>query len=170
MQFTKTLLVATFTASTLLSCAQDKSTRPSPPATAKATLTNGNTITIDYSAPSIKGRTIGKDIAPFGKVWRTGANEATTIEFTKDATINGKTVKAGKYALFTIPNESEWTVIINTNAKQWGAGSYKEAEDVARFSVKPAKNAATEKMNFTVAENGTVTWAWGEASFAFEVK
>src|SRR4028118_654943 len=87
---------------------EDKSKRPSPPATATETTTNGNTITINYSRPSIKGRTIGKDIATFGEVWRTGANEATTLEITKDAKIEGKPLPKGKYSLYTIPGEKTW--------------------------------------------------------------
>ena len=77
--------------------AQDKSTRPSPPAKATGTSVKGATITIDYSQPSVKGRIIGKEIAPYGQVWRTGANEATTFEINKDVMINGKSLKAGKY-------------------------------------------------------------------------
>src|SRR5215217_4240453 len=74
--------------------------RPSPPDTARFNGANGLVITLAYSQPSVKGRTIGKDIAPYGKVWRTGANEATTFEITKDAKIEGKALRAGKYSLY----------------------------------------------------------------------
>src|SRR5690242_94848 len=92
---------ATMNNSSMSQGQQDKSKRPSPPATATATTDNGVTITIDYSQPSLKGRTIGKDVEPMkGKVWRAGANEATTFEVNKDVTINGQKLPAGKYALF----------------------------------------------------------------------
>ena len=94
--------------------------KASPPKVSKATV-NGNDVTINYSSPSKKGREIYGGLVPYGQIWRTGANEATTIELSKDAKVGGIDVKAGKYALFTIPNEKEWTVIINSDAKQWGA-------------------------------------------------
>ena len=94
----------------------DKSKRPSPPAVVKETLKNGTTVSIDYSQPSLKGRTIGKDVEPMqGKVWRAGANEATIFEINKDVKVEGKTLAAGKYALFMLPAENEWTVIFNKN-------------------------------------------------------
>jgi hypothetical protein len=101
---------------------EDKSKRPSPPATASATTSKGVTIKIDYSQPSVKAREIGKDVEPMkGKVWRTGANEATVFEVNKDVNINGKALKAGKYGLFTIWNGDSWTVIFNKTWNQWGA-------------------------------------------------
>src|SRR5687768_6088324 len=105
------LLIATI----FVACAQeDKSKRPSPPAVAKETISSGATITINYGQPSVKGRTIGKDLEPMeGKVWRAGANEATVFETDKDVTIEGKSLPAGKYAFFTIDNGSEWTLIFN---------------------------------------------------------
>ena len=96
-------------------------------------------IEIVYARPGAKGRVmIGKN-EPYGKVWRTGANNATTITFSTAVKLGGKEVPGGKYALFTIPNESEWTIIINKGAQQWGAFSYDETADVARFNVKPVK-------------------------------
>lgn len=152
------------------SCAQgDKSKRASPLATASARLTNDATVTINYGQPSIKGRTIGKDIAPFGKVWRTGANEATTFETTKDVTINGNKLPAGKYSLYTIPGEDEWTVIFNKNADQWGT-RYDEQADLFRFAVKPKKGEFMEQMNFYVEENGVVRLMWGTTIVDFKVE
>src|SRR6476620_9133225 len=91
---------------TMQSFAQtDKSKRPSPPDKVSETLKSGVVVSVDYSQPSVKGRTIGKEIAPYGKVWRTGANEATVFEVSKDVTINGKTLPAGKYGLYSIPGE-----------------------------------------------------------------
>lgn len=88
-------------------------------------------VRVIYSRPQLKGRSIS-DLAPAGKVWRTGANEAVEITLYKDAQVGGKAVKAGTYSLFTIPGEGEWTVILNGNLNQWGAYSYDESADVAR--------------------------------------
>ena len=111
------LLLAVACSSMLFACGQDdKSKRPSPPAQAKETLASGTVVSIDYSQPSVKGRTIGKDLEPMtGQVWRTGANEATVFEVSKAVKVEGKDLPAGKYALFTIANEGEWTIIFSAN-------------------------------------------------------
>jgi hypothetical protein len=166
------LLLTIASVSMLVACGQDdKSKRPSPPAQAKETLASGAVVSIDYSQPSVKGRTIGKDLEPMaGKVWRTGANEATVFEVSKDVKIEGKDLPAGKYALFTIANEGEWTIIFNKNPKQWGAYDYKESEDALRVKVKPAKaEAFAEKMTFVVDKNGTVSLLWGDRKVDFKV-
>ena len=170
----KKLLVIT----TLLLIAQttfaqdDKSKRPSPPAQAQQTV-GGKTVTIDYSQPSVKGRSVwdpaGK-VAPIGKVWRTGANETTTIEFSEDVKLEGKPVAKGKYALFTIPGEKDWTVIINKGIK-WGAFTYKEEEDVVRVTV-PAKKAKSfqEKFMIDISKKGDVSMVWADTKVDFNVK
>ena len=166
------LLLTIASVSMLVACGQDdKSKRPSPPAQAKETLASGAVVSIDYSQPSVKGRTNGKDLEPMaGKVWRTGANEATVFEVSKDVKIEGKDLPAGKYALFTIANEGEWTIIFNKNPKQWGAYDYKESEDALRVKVKPAKaEAFAEKMTFVVDKNGTVSLLWGDRKVDFKV-
>lgn len=164
--FLTTLLFSSLTTT----AQQDKSKRPSPPATVSATLANGNTVTIDYSQPSLKGRTIGKELAEFGKVWRTGANEATTFEITKDAQIEGKSLPAGKYSLYSIPGDDSWTIIFNKNWKQWGT-VYDEAADQLRITAKPTKtSSATEKMTFSINKSGLVTLLWGNTSVGFTVK
>jgi len=99
-------------------------------------------VTVTYSRPNTKGRKIFGGLEPYGQVWRTGANSATVISFTDDVTIEGNKVPAGDYALFTIPNANEWTVILNKTSKQWGAYDYKQADDFLRFKVKAAKTAA----------------------------
>jgi hypothetical protein len=96
-------------------------------------------INLTYSRPNVKGRVIFGGLEQYGKVWRTGANGATVIKFSEDITIEGKAIPAGEYGLFTIPGKSEWTVIISKGAKQWGAYTYKEADDLVRFKVKPTK-------------------------------
>ena len=90
-------------------------------------------VRITYSRPQLKGRALS-DLAPAGRVWRTGANEAPEITFYKDVTFGGQKVAAGTYSLFTIPGDKEWTVILNSNLNQWGAYSYDEGADVARVS------------------------------------
>lgn len=149
---------------------QDKSKRPSPPAKVSETTTNGLTITIDYSQPSVKGRTIGKDIAPLGKVWRTGANEATIFEIDKDAKVEGQPLKAGKYSLYSIPGEDEITIIFNKSWNQSGT-VYKEVEDALRVKVKPTKAPAfTEQMTFTIDKSGKVSLMWGDWQVNFNVE
>ena len=150
---------------------EDKSKRPSPPATASATTTKGVDVKIDYSQPAVKGREIGKDVEPMkGKVWRTGANEATVFEVNKDVTINGKNLPAGKYGLFTIWNGDTWTVIFNKTWNQWGAFDYKEADDALRVDVSNVKpGSPSEKMTFKVGSDGKVNLAWGNVGFDFIV-
>lgn len=96
-------------------------------------------ITLNYSRPNVKGRKIFGDLEPYGSVWRTGANSATTISFTEPVKIDGKELPAGDYELFTIPGKDEWTVIFNKAAKQWGAYEYKESDDALRVKVKANK-------------------------------
>jgi len=96
-------------------------------------------ITLTYSRPNVKGRKIFGNVEPYGKVWRTGANSATVIKFSDDVSIEGHKVPAGEYGLFSIPGETEWTIILSKNSKQWGAYTYKDADDYLRFTVKPGK-------------------------------
>lgn len=150
--------------------AQDKSDRPSPPMTAQG-MVRGTMVTIDYSAPEVKGRTLWGSLVPYGKVWRTGANEATTISVDKDVMIAGNELKAGKYALFTIPGEKEWEIIINSVWDQWGAYNYDPASDVFRFKVKPLdSDVAAERLVFTVDEGGLVVMRWGDLKVSFTVQ
>lgn len=110
-------------------------------------------ISVSYGAPYKKGRVIFGSLVPYGEVWRTGANEATSITFEKDATFGGKAVKAGTYGLFSIPGEKEWTLILNSDAKQWGAYDYKADKDVLRITV-PVHAAATSQEQFTILCDG----------------
>jgi len=164
------LLVVFFATSVALSAQQeDKSKRPSPPATATATV-GGKTITIDYSQPSVKGRKIWGDLVPYGEVWRTGANETTTIDVSADVEVEGKKLAKGKYALFTIPGEKEWIIIVNKTIA-WGAYSYKEADDVLRATVTPAKSAAFhEKFTIEISPEGVVSLLWENLQVNFTVK
>ncbi|WP_256007168.1 DUF2911 domain-containing protein [Pedobacter deserti] len=161
-------IAAFFTLS--VSAQQDKSKRPSPPAVAKETTASGLTIMIDYSQPSLKGRAIGTELAPYGKVWRAGANEATIFEISKNAKVEGKALPAGKYALHAIPGEKEWVFIFNKKWQKPGT-EYNEAENALQVSVRPEKSsAATEKMTFTISKAGKVTLLWGNLAVPFNVK
>jgi hypothetical protein len=97
-------------------------------------------VTINYGRPSLKGRKmLGQESIPYGNVWRLGANEVTTLELTDTVLIQGKSLPKGKYAMLAIPGEKEWTIIINSDANQWGAYTYNQAKDVFRFSVAAKK-------------------------------
>ena len=157
----------------LVACGQeDKSKRPSPPAMAKETIKSGAVVSIDYSQPSVKGRTIGKDLEPMdGKVWRAGANEATVFEVSKDVKVEDKALPAGKYGLFTIMNGDEWTIIFSKTWKQWGAFSYKDADDALRVKVKADKTKAfAEKLTYMIDKSGKVALMWGDKQVEFKVK
>lgn len=170
--FSMTLLVgSSFAQGTMTTKApEDKSKRPSPPATVTGTAPGGVAYTIDYSRPSMKGRKIFGEMEKYGKVWRTGANEATTFEVKQPVKINGKALPAGKYALFTIPGEQEWTIIFNKTADQWGAFKYDQAQDALRVNVKPTKTAApVEQFTISSDKAGVVTMAWENTQASFTV-
>lgn len=151
----------------------DKSQRPSPLVETKADL-GDVAIAINYSSPAVKGRNIWGKLVPYGKVWRTGANEATTFEVSGDVMIEGQKLKAGKYALFTIPDENEWTIIFNTNPDQWGAYNYNQKQDALRITVKPGKSPEFhERMTFDIVTKGDqagfVSLVWSNLSVGFNV-
>jgi Protein of unknown function (DUF2911). len=130
-------------------------------------------ITIDYSRPIAKGRTIFGGLVPYDKVWRTGANEATQITFNDDVTINGQALARGAYSLHTIPGKDSWILIFNKTAKQFGSFSYDEKQDALRVTVKPQKAPFAEV--FTISfpdvtpDNGTVVLHWADLSVSFTV-
>ena len=112
----------------------DKSKRSSPPATAEVVL-KGKKVTIDYSRPSLKGRKVGQQLAPYGQVWRTGANEATALTTELPLNIGGVKVPAGNYTIYSLPAEGTWKLIINKQTGQWGT-NYDESQDLARIDMK----------------------------------
>ena len=157
----------------LSACGQeDKSQRPSPPDSVKETLNNGTTVSINYSQPAVKGRVIGKDLEPLpGKIWRTGANEATVFEVDKAVTIEGKSLPAGKYGLFTIANGNDWTIIFNKTWDQLGASNYNAADDALRVNVKGGKaKEFAERMKFKISKDGKVSLLWGDIDVDFRVQ
>jgi hypothetical protein len=113
-------------------------------------------ITITYSRPNVKNRVIFGGINPWGQVWRTGANAATTINFSEKVLMGGHNVPAGSYSLFTIPDKDVWTIILNKTVKQWGAYSYKEADDFLRFQVKPV-HLDEKRETFTIQFTSVTT-------------
>lgn len=156
---------------TTLHAQDDKSKRPSPLLEAKASVGELD-IKIVYGSPAVKGRKLWGALVPYGEVWRTGANEATTFEVNKDVEIEGQKLPAGKYALFTIPGEKEWIIIFNKEANQWGAYNYKKEEDALRVTAKSAKSKPMmERMTFKVEEkSGKVTFLWENLAVTFNVK
>lgn len=155
--------------------AQIATPQPSPAATIKQVVGLAD-VEIVYSRPSAKGRVVFGDLVSFDQVWRTGANAATTISFNEEMTIGGTKVPAGKYALFTIPNQTEWTVIINKNTALWGSDGYKQEEDVVRVKVKPTSLAdAVETFTIGVSnltQNGAfvdIVWEKTKISFPIEM-
>jgi hypothetical protein len=141
------LAVSLFTAGTFAQ-AQVKMPAPSPTQTIKQDFALG-TIELTYSRPSAKGRDIIGDLVPYNKVWRTGANNATIIKFNDPVEINGKRIDTGSYALYTIPAESAWEIILNKGTSNWGSTGYKESDDVIRFSV-PSMKMKNKVETFTM--------------------
>jgi len=117
---------------------------------------DGVDVTLEYGSPNVKSRVIWGDLVPYDKVWRTGANEATTISINKDVMVEGKALAAGTYGLFTIPGESEWVVIFNKVPEQWGAMKYDAGEDVLRVTVEPEAAEFAESMMFEIDESDVV--------------
>lgn len=117
---------------------------------------DGVKVVLTYGKPSARGRKIWGGLVQSGKVWRTGADEATTISFTKDVVLGGEKVPAGTYALFTIPGQQRWTWILNEQAKQWGAYKYDPSADVVRFEAKPSSAGMTEALSFEGKDEAVV--------------
>jgi hypothetical protein len=146
---------------------------PAPSPRQKITQEFGTgSVEVNYCRPSMKGRKIFGELEKFGEVWRTGANEATTIRFTEKVTVAQTMIDTGTYSLFTIPDANEWTVIINKVSNQWGAYDYKQSEDVLRFKVKPnVTKASVEMMTIDFVSNKMdeigmrISWENTEISF-----
>ena len=149
--------------------AVSKEAKPSPAATTKGKIGAAD-VTVNYSSPAVKGRTIFGGLEPYGKVWRAGANEATTVEFSKNVTVEGKPLPAGKYGFFLIPTATQWTVIFNKVPNQWGAFKYDEKQDALRVMVTPRKTAAlTERLVYDVTPKGlSMRWANAEVPVAIK--
>lgn len=143
-----TLMLLTFT--TLALAQKDKSQRPSPPAQAKCTFSDGKAVTVNYSSPRAKGRKIYGDLVPYGEVWRTGANEATSFVNTADLTIGSLTVPAGSYTIFTVPGQDKWTLIVNKKTGEWGIPYKYESDELGRADMSVSKTSGPVE-NFTIS-------------------
>ena len=166
------------TAVTLLAAPAAQAQIITPQASPKSTVMQrvGLTdITIVYSRPGVKARNIFGTVVPFGKRWRTGANATTSIKFSDDVTIEGKKVPAGEYGLYTIPNKTEWLVVLNKNTKLGAdVDGFKDDQDVARFTIKPTKLSSkveTFTINFTDVTPATanVAMEWEMTGAKFKV-
>src|SRR5580692_11922124 len=162
------LAIATIS-SAQMQMSQDKSKRPSPPASAECKFSDGKTVKIDYSSPRAKGRKIfgeasEKALVPYGEVWRTGANEATTFVADANVMVGGKAVPAGSYTLFTVPKADAWWLVISKKTGEWGTDYAGEKEDLARVPMKVSKNGPPVE-NFLIAfdqagNNCTLRMVW----------
>lgn len=121
-------------------------------------------VTVSYHRPAVKGRTIWGELVPYGEVWRAGANENTTVSFSKPVRLGGKEVAAGTYGLHMIPTKTDWTIILSANATSWGSYFYKEAEDVLRYTVKPRQGEFREWLQYEFSDltdsSAVLTMSW----------
>ena len=142
-------------ASAQMNMSDDKSKRPSPPASAACKFSDGKTIKIDYSSPRAKGRKIfgeasEKALVPYEQIWRTGANDATTFVSDTNVTVGGKAVPAGSYTIFTVPKADAWSLVISKKTGEWGTDYPGEKEDLVRVPMTVSKTSAPVE-NFTIA-------------------
>ena len=150
--------------------------KPSPAASASCDLGAGKSIKTDYSSPRMKGRKIYGDLVPFGEVWRTGANEATTFVASSDVVVGGKTIPAGSYTIFTVPAAGKWTLIINKKTGEWGIPYKYESDELARVDMKVSKlPAPVENFSINYAKSGMgctlqLDWATTRASVDISAK
>src|ERR1039457_950363 len=152
---TASLFAISTLASAQMDMAQDKSKRPSPPASAECKFSDGKTIKIDYSSPRAKGRKIfgeasEKALVPYGEIWRTGANDATTFVTDANLKVGDKDVPAGSYTIFTVPKADAWWLVISKKTGEWGTDYPGEKEDLVRVPMKFSKNGPPME-NFLIA-------------------
>jgi len=139
----------------------DPASRPSPAATASGKVGDAN-VTIQYSSPSVKGRTVWGELVPYGKPWRAGANEATVFETDQALNVEGQTLPAGKYSLFAVPGENEWSIIFNSETGQWGSkrsgeANFDPAKNVVTATVKPQQSPTmNERLVYEINDSGFV--------------
>jgi hypothetical protein len=156
---------------------QGESKRPSPASQAQCKFSGGKTITVDYSSPRMRGRKVFGELVPYGEVWRTGANEATTFVTNEDlVTVKGTNISAGSYTIFTVPNPDAWTVIINKHTGEWGIPYKYEAEELARVPMSVTRLSSPVE-NFTISFDHTggsctmrMAWENTQASVEFTEK
>lgn len=148
--------------------------RPSPAESATCDLGGGKTVKTDYSSPRMKGRKIFGELVPYGKVWRTGANEATTFVPSADVVVGDKTVLAGKYTMFTVPNADMWTLIINKKTGEWGIPYRYESDELARIDMKVSKlDSPLENFTISYEKSGggcTLQIKWEQTQASVDIK
>lgn len=169
------LLTIAATGALLLACAHLAPAQYHSPHESTSIEVGGHKVTITYGRPSLHGRKMIGEHEPYGKVWRTGADQCTTIETDADLDINGLKVPKGKYGLFTIPDPDSWTLIISKNANQWGAFSYKESEDLGRTKMRVSKlGSAVEEFTISMTPAGgdafTLKLSWQDVEVSVPVK
>lgn len=164
------LLIATAVIGSATVSAQNAKPRISPPYSITGKVRHA-TINISYSSPSVKGRTIWGALVPYDKVWRAGANEATTFETDKDIKVEGRLLPAGKYSFFLLPRENaRWTAIFNKEPKQWGAFKYDESKDQLRVDIKPTVLRDTvQALNYRITRKGFAL-DWEKVSIPVSIK
>ena len=151
------------------SCNSKDKERPSP-LRSDTTTVNSSNLKIEFGSPAVKERVIWGGLESYGEIWRTGANEATRLTTTKGIKINGMALDSGKYSLFTIPRENEWTFILNENYKQWGTYDYDSTLDVLRTTIIPEKSAEfSERMKFYF-ENDSLKFHWENLKFSLSLE
>jgi len=175
IRFVSTALGAALAVTTALHAQAPPLALPRASQAASVSQTIGLTeISIHYSRPLVKGRTIWGDLVPYGQVWRAGANENTTIAFSTPVTIGGHALPAGTYGLHTLPTAGDWTLILSKNSSNWGSFSYEEKDDALRLTVKPESGAMTEALTY-IFEDPTdnsvrVVLAWEKLRLPFTVE
>jgi hypothetical protein len=148
---------------------QAKDKKPlSPPAHTETTI-SGKKVSIDYSAPSMRGRKIMGELVPYGQVWRTGANSATTLKTDTDITINGTKVPAGTYTLYTLPGENDWKLIINKQTGQWGT-EYHQEQDLARVDLKQEQTSAPVETFKITLQPSSLIMEWENTKLSADLK
>lgn len=178
MKFLKSIIQCSFllalavAMSVNVNAQDDKSSRKSPAMEATG-MVGDVQVSINYGAPSVKDREIWGSLVPYDEVWRTGANEATTFEVSKNVLIEGQELAAGKYSLFTIPGKEKWTLVFNSEPDQWGSYNYDKSKDVLRVDVTPKMtDEPTEMLTFKVKEkdgSSYVAMKWDKMKVTFAV-
>lgn len=177
MKKTAIAILFVFTLSLVAAAQQDKSKRPSPPAQAQCKFSDGKSITVDYSSPRVNGRKIFGGLVPYGEVWRTGANEATSFVTEDDVfAVKGTKIPAGHYTIFTVPEADKWTLIVNKHTGEWGIPYKYQSEELVRVPMTVTKLSSPVE-DFTISFDHTgssctmhIAWENTQASIEFTQK
>lgn len=153
----------------LCSCEPSNRERPSP-LRADSVMKNNAWLKIEYSSPAVRERKIWGDLVPYGRIWRTGANQATLLSTETSIKLQGQNIDAGRYAVFTVPDSDTWEVILNSDFDQWGTYQYDSTLDVARFKVTPyTTRQMNERMKFYFEED-SLKFRWEKLGFSLAIE